>query len=86
MKKGQWLQRYEERAVNGTLSFISSPPAEELPTLQKKLASVELILYPKEFIFDNRMFLLFSSPVVSTTGFQGSEMKWEQQSNINFWA
>jgi hypothetical protein len=32
------------------------------------------------------MFLLFSSPVVSTTGFQGSAVKWEQQGNIDFWA
>lgn len=38
------------------------------------------MFYHAEFVFINRIFLLFPTPVVSTTGFEGSEMKWEHQS------
>lgn len=77
------------RAVNSKSYSVPSltevfPPPTKQNKINQDLALVETVFYHKEFIFDNRMFLLFSSLVISTTGFQGSEMKWEQQGDINF--
>jgi hypothetical protein len=50
-------------------------PLVLFPSSKKKIGFSQTVFYHKEFIVVNRMFLLFSSPVVSTTGFQGSAVK-----------